>query len=535
MRFAAAAEKLRGVQVKSPDYEWPHESLPVYSLLMRLILWFAAACAIGSYLCGPISDPDLWWHITVGRWIIANQEIPTVDHWNMWGAGRPWRAYSWAPEILAAWIDAWWGIHGLYLLKVVLGVSFAGSVLWMCGRIARDYTFGVLIGALAVTACFSHFTLRPQSFIWILFALLIERVDRVFHTELTRRDLFFVAFLMMLWSNTHLTAVLGLLVIALWGVSSPSLHKNRTALWLLLSGFIGTLCTPYFGGEWITLLSKASHPFQHRAIAEFRAATLFDYTAGFLILLSVLFFLFLHYQPRFIRAGQLVLATVSILLGAAIIKFIPFAAIVLAALLGVFWRNRQEQMTFGAIGEGILRLSNLVSRIPREGLAFLLFVFMILNIHKGWRAPLNTQFVPKDAVDFIQAHNLPTPVLSTFGDGGYLMYRYSDSRGNPEFLVPIDGRTNVTDPAVLKLHQKALRGYQSWRAYIERTKPGTILWRNEGALVAILLEREEWCLVYQRGTEEGGHSVFVRRELFNTRAAELQSSNCSVERAATSS
>ena len=72
---------------------------------MRIVLWLSALIAVGLYIAGPLVDPDLWWHITAGRWMIAHGEVPTVDYWNMFGVGKPWRAYSWSVEVIFAAVE----------------------------------------------------------------------------------------------------------------------------------------------------------------------------------------------------------------------------------------------------------------------------------------------------------------------------------------------------------------------------------------------------------------------------------------------
>ena len=47
-------------------------SLPlIFGLAVYLPLLFAARAVLG--------DPDTYWHIAIGRWIIAHWEVPRVD------------------------------------------------------------------------------------------------------------------------------------------------------------------------------------------------------------------------------------------------------------------------------------------------------------------------------------------------------------------------------------------------------------------------------------------------------------------------
>src|SRR5207245_509987 len=84
----------------------------------------------------------------------------------------------------------------------------------------------------------------------------------------------------------------------------------------------------------------------------------------------------------------------------------------------------------GNLGEGLERLRRLVERIPIEGLTFLFLCITIVDVHALWAAPLNGDRVPVEAVDFIVQEKLPRPILNAFTEGGYLMYRLSNSSGD---------------------------------------------------------------------------------------------------------
>jgi hypothetical protein len=151
----------------------------------------------------------------------------------------------------------------------------------------------------------------------------------------------------------------------------------------------------------------------------------------------------------------------------------------------------------------------------------------IVNIKGLVDAPLNLAMVPKSAVDFIEEQQLEHPLLNEFGAGGYLMYRFSNDDGTPRRQVSIDGRTNVNPPEVWDMYAASLQGRSTWRDYIHAVKPKTILWRQGGPMVSLLLETGQWCRVFATGSNDEDFVVFVRREDFLARANPLTSSNCS--------
>lgn len=491
---------------------------------MRLVLWFSVILAFATYICGPILDPDLWWHITVGRWIVANGTVPMVDHWNLFGAGIPWRAYSWSNEVVVALVDGMFGDRGLIVTKLLLAVFIAATFGWVFSKTSQDWFFGGLLGLYATIACFNHFTLRPQSLVWALFALLLCQVDRVAREGVSRRALVSIFLIMAVWANTHLTTFLGVIAAAGWLLG---VRSKRDTVAVCLAAFLGTLITPYFGGEWLTFLAKTDHPFSHGSIAEFQPAHILQYSTGFVLLLFLILALFLHMRPRIIDPVRLIVAGVFLLGGLAVTKFLPFAVIEMCMLLAVLWREcLSRESAFGNLGAGIERLRAFVYRFPARELAFVFVCMAVVNVMKVWRYPVSYEITPAMAMDYIIDKKLPKPLLNDFGKGGYVMYRLSDLNGVLLDKVPIDGRTNVNSPEIWFAYMDALKGTPNWRRYLELVTPQTILWKRESPFGSLLLASGEWCDVFSSGDETRGYQVLVTREYFNLHRSEFSSSSC---------
>ncbi|NMC62491.1 MAG: hypothetical protein GYA55_04915, partial [SAR324 cluster bacterium] len=249
---------------------------------MRRILWILFSLFLGVYITRPISDPDLWWHLTVGKWILHNFRVPEADLWNMFAVGKAWRAYSWSNEVIYAIFEKVWGISGVVILHFLLGWGISLSLFYCLGRISKDCFFGVLLGTVVMAGLVEHFSLRPQSFTWICLIWLIFFADRIYEEGLNRRNGLGLFVFMCLWANSHITTIFGLLAILAWAFDEK---KKQQSIWILIIAFGATLITPYMGGEWLTFFSKVDHPLNFVRITEFQPATLLHYSSGILVLL----------------------------------------------------------------------------------------------------------------------------------------------------------------------------------------------------------------------------------------------------------
>ncbi len=41
-----------------------------------------------------IIDPDIWWHLRTGQWVLAHGTVPATDLFSSYGMGKTWIAYS---------------------------------------------------------------------------------------------------------------------------------------------------------------------------------------------------------------------------------------------------------------------------------------------------------------------------------------------------------------------------------------------------------------------------------------------------------
>jgi len=86
-----------------------------------------------------VRDPDIWWHLKVGDWIVQHRAVPFVGIFSRTAETRPWIAYSWGYEVLLSRAYAWFGLVGVGVFgdRLALGVIAAGEVHAVAGAEPR--------------------------------------------------------------------------------------------------------------------------------------------------------------------------------------------------------------------------------------------------------------------------------------------------------------------------------------------------------------------------------------------------------------
>jgi len=87
--------------------------------LLGAVLILVAAVGLDA-----LSDPDVWWHIKLGDWIIAHHQIPAGELFAYTAFGNPLVAHEWLSETIFAALSA---VGGLILVTVLMGaVAWSG-------------------------------------------------------------------------------------------------------------------------------------------------------------------------------------------------------------------------------------------------------------------------------------------------------------------------------------------------------------------------------------------------------------------------
>lgn len=204
-------------------------------------------------------DPDVYWHLLYGDYVLDNWKIPTVDMWSWTMQGTPYQLTQWLGEVLIAAAGRLGGEYG----KQSLAAFLVTSAIAMSYRAARCYlqnrTAAVLVAMVGCSVLVSM-TCRPHLFSFVGLAAL----SWIFAAHLTTRSvtpLYFVPPVMALWANLHGGYAFGLayawLVLgtaAISALASSDAHAERRNLAsIAVAVIVGTLATginPYGFGIW---------------------------------------------------------------------------------------------------------------------------------------------------------------------------------------------------------------------------------------------------------------------------------------------
>lgn len=213
------------------------DSAPASHGLLTAVMGYVALSV--AWLSGNLlSDPDSYWHIAAGRWILANRAVPTVDAFSYTLHGAPWTAHEWLSEVILALVYQRAGWIGVQLLTAV---AFALTMVLQARALLRHghWTIAVTLVALTVSVTAPHLLARPHVLVWPLTVLWTTVLSEA--ALEARRPRWWTLVLPLLWVNMHgsflLVPVIGG-VFALDAVSRTDTPGERRAVFVQWAQFL---------------------------------------------------------------------------------------------------------------------------------------------------------------------------------------------------------------------------------------------------------------------------------------------------------
>ncbi|MEQ1918842.1 MAG: hypothetical protein ABL955_06545 [Elusimicrobiota bacterium] len=430
-------------------------------------------------LCLPVLSPDVWWHLTAGRWIWAHAAVPVVDSFSFTRAGTAWIDFEWGFQFLLypfGLLGDWglWTAKGLLLLAAFFPVD---GLLRDRKASSLERALGAAIWAAAILP---KADLRADLISAGFFAWQLRRLA-------SGKTSFLAGFFAFaLWANLHAGFALGLALYPAWAVVLLWARKERPAgIWAEACGaFLGTLLNPYGLSLFLVFVTHALDPVR-TGVAEWGAFSL-RYPFQWPLAAALASGAWAAWRAR---RKEPALAAAALTLTAATLYSVRFT---------VYWPAAAVPL--------------MACAIPAEAVLAVLSVLFAASLRVvEWGKPYQDVFVARRAVEFVVSERPVFDSLRLFNTyewGGYLGWRLG-----PLGRVYGDGR--YLFHGQLAELQDALSGEAPMAAFIERNKLDALLIRDYPARITgervypdglrrkitrpwyvTYLPRERWALVW---------------------------------------
>jgi tetratricopeptide (TPR) repeat protein len=187
-----------------------------------------------------IKEPDLWWQLATGDWILANKSIPTTDVFSFTYFGVKWINIKWGFEVLIALWTKLFGVTSIYIIQALVSVAlvyFSIKLVALFNNQFLNKPFSnsvIAIFLLAYLAAISSRIIgRPEMFTH-LFTLVFIYVINKFKNK--KQLIYLLAPMQLIWTNMREAFSIGVVIISIYTVADWFVHfKYKTVKPLYLS------------------------------------------------------------------------------------------------------------------------------------------------------------------------------------------------------------------------------------------------------------------------------------------------------------
>ena len=454
-------------------------------------------------------DPDIWWHIGVGDWIVANASLPRVGILSQ-HLERPWVAYSWGFDVMVSTVHRFHGLPGLIGFLICYQVLISLVFLLVVRRFARFPWWTCLIAAATIYASYVN-PLRPVLSTLLFFTL---ELFVIFEAERRANDklLAWLAPIFILWANLHLQFVYGLFVLVLYAAARVATFVRTRSAGGDPVGQNPTMVLAVLGA---CMLCSCIGP---NGILPFTVAL--DYAADLKAFQVIQELNAINFR-RPEHFAQLLLLMVACFVVGRSPRVDLFRPLLLIATAVVSFRAMRDSwfvsMASGiviaeAVGRSVMQAAANGGSMPavRPAIQYALAATLALGVsfELARREGISTsalgavidRMYPLRAAEFIERADLRGPMYNDFNWGGFLILRM------PEYPVSIDPRADLYDPGLFTQSLRTANASPGWQRDPDVARANFILIQRWFPLATALASDTRFRLVYQDHIA----AVFVR-------------------------
>lgn len=470
-----------------------------WAQMIALTALYSAPALVCAHLA-VVADPDVWWHLRTGQWIVEHGALPKTEPFSVFGAGKPWAAYSWLFELLLLQLFKGLGLTGIVAYTTGMVVGITAALHRLTRRLQQDFTIALLLTFAGSFCLISLWTPRSWLFSILLFVL---ELDVLMQARKTGKlgELYWLPLLFALWANVHVQFVIGLLALAVlvgetllagwWNAIETRINPVPLCA-VSMACLLATLANPYGWTIYAVVYDLASQHGVMSQVSELKAIP-FRGLQDYVVLVFALAAAAVMGRTRKLEVFELLMLAFGVLVSFRSLRDEWVVVVVASAIVA-------RGVTGDAGNRFVLRAwaAPLVAAATCVVVVFL--GFRMQGVDNTFLGTELGKSLPVDAANFVKEKGLSGPVYDDYSWGGYLIW-------NPGLPVVIDGRQNVYGDQRINRNIATWGGGRNWASDPDLKTAGVVIGPVNAPLTQLLRMSPEFELAY----EDQVAAVFVPR------------------------
>jgi hypothetical protein len=501
-----------------------------------------------SYIFGmalnfSLNDPDLWWHLKTGEYIVNNWEVPDVDPF-AYTTPRPLTEKQkiglraqWLGQVLFYLSYKAGGLAGVGVMRsLLILMPMLTLYIWLTRKGLKPWTSLIIVSFpafLLVLHLFYSFE-RPQGISFLLaliVIMLLERAKGHCTTQTSRRvDISFwlLPLVMAVWSNIHAGFIVGNVIIMIYAtiellktgikrLRGSTADSIRSVFFIIcLVSIIASFLNPntyklfysyLFGlaSSFLKSIYESTRPgasgWVRNVVLEYKPLIYFYKNLGYRWLAFYWVFTGILYLVLFIKYWFKRKVDVTELF---VVSFITFFANYYArglmfsmTILPFYMGKSISEIKLPEIKYRVF-FKSAVATMLALSISYCTYTYrqMPYFFKPGVAPRWITPWYPVELVEVLKTLKLKGPMYNFYTWGGYLIWSLY-----PEYQVFIDGR--AIDDMINRTADAILKTYPGWEANLDAYNINFIVipvvFRESGhkiPLATALVDNDRWKLIY---------------------------------------
>jgi hypothetical protein len=402
------------------------------------------------FLAEPIhlTTADLGRHLKNGELVWRHPDVLFTNFYSYTEPSHPFINHHWGSGVIFFLIWKLFGFEGAHLFSIALNL-FALALMVRAAQARAGIGMAVVLAVLVIPLLASRAEVRPEAFSYLLTAIFFQILCRFKEGKLSRRHLWWLPELEVLWVNLHIYFIMGPILIGAFLAESLCDPGRRPQAKGLMKLFV------------VTIAATALNPFGVQGMLA--PLTIFQGYGYRLFENQSIPFLMARFSfPRlWLLIGVFGLLTFGVL--AALVRSrrsIPLAELLIALFVSALaWRAYRNLTLFGLLALPVLAsavqafIATWQRRLKRP-MALLAAVVLALTVW-GPRTVcsppppsergLGLEEGAHSAAGFVKRERLEGPIFNNYDIGGYIIFHLF-----PQHRVFVDNRPEAYSAAFFK-------------------------------------------------------------------------------------
>lgn len=504
---------------------------PNYALLIipsiGTLVWIIAFSAVilkGSQMIN--GDGDLGRHITIGNYILDNQDIPIRDVFSHTLPGDPLTPHEWLSEVLFAIAHRLLGLDGAIIMTASIIATSFWLVFQRSKKNRKSFVVLLCVGMLILLPSTIHWLSRPHIFTFLMLALWLIAIENIINNKV--RYWWVLPVIMVVWVNLHGAFIAGFVIWLLYAIGliwdrvwfkrdENDLLPNKFWHYFLVGGitsFLSSLINPVGFVLWKTSVGYVANKFmtdhiEDHASPNFHSPDLWPFLLFLLLLIVVV-----SLRDKKIHAEWLFSSVVWLGMALYSVRNIPLFVIVSAPMLAegledLFLTYSEKRVGLSKLLQGDKNLAQINEN--SSGLAWIVIVIVLVVTGLSAGIKMDKEQIgntydpskfPVSAVSWLKENPQEGEIFNYFPWGGYILYQHW-----PELRVFIDGQTDFYGEELTREYLAVASVNPDWEEILQKYGVDWVIFPVNEPLSDTIRQDESWFIVYEDTT-----SLIARRK-----------------------